>query len=443
MVVDLPRRWRIGLGAALLAAVALLLVFIVVGQGRVEPVAVTAAPLALPPAIAATTLRAAPIGQVLPAAAATAGEAGEVQMCGGHWLRTNADGSPVENQEIETPQFPRARQRLADTLRADHRDVAQAAAIWVAMLDANRRRTATANANADADADAACPGIFCAGGPKDGEGAALLDQLARLALATNDPAVYAVAFNTCGKRTGGACGLLSAEQWTRVDPGNAVPWMHVLEQARARRDVQGEAEVLHQISVAKRFDTREFAIPGLIAAIESVAPEGDSGTVAVFELTLETFGIAAAWGNPTYQLLTQACRADALRDANRRQTCEGIATTLSERSDSILPAMIGIGIGRRLDWPMERVARRRGEYEAFLSSTAEDTASIEQMFGCSGMRRVLRRFEREGEIGEVAYMRQWAKTSGKSLEEFERIGRASIARRDAAAASAPASQARG
>jgi hypothetical protein len=306
------------------------------------------------------------------------------------------------------------------------------------MLDANRRRTATANA----EADAACPGFFCAGGPKDGEGAALLDQLARLALATNDPVVYAVAFNTCGKRTGGACGLLSAEQWTRVDPGNAVPWMHVLEQARARRDVQGEAEALHQISVAKRFDTREFAIPGLIAAIESAAPEGDSGTVAVFELTLETFGIAAAWGNPTYQLLTQACRADALRDANRRQTCEGIATTLSERSDSILPAMIGIGIGSRLDWPMERVARRRGEYEAYVSSTAEDTASLEQMFGCSGMRRVLGRFKREGEIGEVAYMRQWAKTSGKSAEEFERIGRASIARRDAAAASAPASQAR-
>lgn len=439
MVVDLPRQWRIGLGAALVVAVALLLVFVVVGQQHVGPAVAAAAPLALPPAIAATTLSAAPIGRAQPTAPPAEAEAGEVQMCGGRWVRTNADGSPVESLETTSPQFPQARQRLADMLRADHRDAAQAAAIWVAMLDAQRRRTATANA----DAGAACTGFFCAtGGPEDGESAALLDQLARLALATNDPVVYAVAFNTCHKRTTGACGLLSAEQWTRADPGNAVPWMHVLEQARARRDVQGEAEALYQVSVAKRFDTREFAVPGLIAAIESTAPEGESGTVAVFELTVETFGIAAAWGSPAYQVLTQACRADALRDANRRQTCEGIATTLSERSDSILPAMIGIGIGRRLDWPMEQVARRRGEYEAYLSSTAEETTSVEQMLGCSGMRRVLGRFERQGEIGEVAYMRQLAKKSGKSAEEFERIGRASIARREAAAASAPASQAR-
>ncbi len=439
MVVDLPRRWRIGLGAALLVAVALLFVFVFVGQARVEPLAVTAPPLALPPTMVATTSNAAPTGRARPVAVGTTAEAGEVQMCGGHWLRTNPDGSPVENQEIKSPQFPKARQRLADMLRADHREVAQAAAIWVAMLDANHRQTATVNA----EAGAACSGPFCAAdGPVDAEGAALLDQLARLALATNDPVVYAVAFNTCRGRISGACGLLSAEQWTRVDPGNAAPWMHVLERARARRDVQGESEALYQISVAKRFDTREFAIPGLIAAIESAAPEGESGTVAVFELTVETFGIAAAWGMPTYQLLTQACRADAVRDANRRQTCEGIATTLSERSDSILPAMIGIGIGHKLDWPIERVARRRGEYEAYLSSTTQETSSIEQMFGCSGMRRALVRFERQGEIGEVAYMWQWAKTSGKSSEEFERIGRASIARREATAASAPASQAR-
>ncbi len=439
MVVDLPRQWRNGIGAALLTGVALLLVFIVAGQERVEPAVLDATRLALPTRIAATTLGAVPAVQ--PRAAPPVAEAGtsEVQICGGQWLRTNADGSPVENQQIKSPQFPQERQRLADMLRADHRDVAQAAAIWIAMLDADRRRTATAKA----DDGAACTGLSCATlGPEGGEGVALLDQLARLALATNDPVVYAVAFNTCRKRASGACALLSAEQWTRVDPGNAVPWMHVLEDARTRRDVQGEAEALYQVSVAKRFDTREFAIPGLIAAIESAAPEGESDTVAVFELALETFGMAAAWAMPAYQHLTQACRADALRDANRRQTCEGIATTLSERSDTVLPTMIGISIGRRLDWPMERVAGRRGEYEAYLSSTSDETTNIEQMFACGGMRTFLARFERQGEIGEAAYMRQWAKASGKSPEEFERIGRASIARREAAAASAAASQTR-
>lgn len=422
MVVDLPRQWRVGLGGALLAVLALLFMFIVVGRERLEPTALGAAPLALPIAAAVAAVGPAPTVRALPATAPASAETGEMQMCGGRWVRTDADGSPIESQEVKSPQFPQARQRLADILRADHRDVAQAAAIWVAMLDADRRRAATT------------------AGRGDNEVVVLRDRLARLALAAQDPAVYAIAFNTCHKHTSGACALLSAEQWTRIDPGNAVPWMHVLADARERRDLQAEAEALYQVSVAKRFETREFAIPGLIAAIESLAPGDEPGTVAAFELAHETFGMAATWGMPSYQHLTQACRADALRDANRRQTCEGIAATLSERSDTVLPAMIGISIGRRIDWPMERVARARGEYEAYASSTTQELGGVEQMLACSGMRRALARLERQGEIGEVAYMRQWAKASGKSPEEFERIGRAAIARREADAASAPRSR---
>ena len=421
MVVDLPRQWRLGLGAALLVVLVLLFVFIAAGRGRPEPGAASAARLALPGVLAATTLGTAPAAPALRAAPVTSAQPSEIQICGGQWLRTSADGSPIDNQEIRSPQFPRARQRLVDILRADQRDMAQAAAIWVGMLEADRRRAATAAS-------------------EDGEVVALRDRLARLALAAQDPAVYAIAFNTCRKHASGACALLSAEQWMRIDPGNAVPWMHVLADAHDRRDAQAEAEALYQVSVAKRFETREFAIPGLIAAIESLAPGDEPGTVSAFELAHETFGMAATWGMPSYQHLTQACRSDALRDANRRQTCEGIATTLSERSDTVLPAMIGLSIGRRIDWPMERVARARGEYEAYASSTTQEPGGAEQMLACSGMRRALARLERQGEIGEVAYLRQWAKASGKSPEEFERIGRAALARREADPASAPRSR---
>ena len=441
MLVDLPRQWRVVLGGALLVVVVLLFVFVMVGRERSGPAAVVAAPFVLPLPAALTSLDMAPVRQAPAVSAQASNETGDVQMCGGHWLRTNADGSPIEYPDLRSPQFPQARKRLADLLRADQREVAQAAAIWVAMIDADRRRAAAAKALAPAsdaaDAAAACAAPLCPiAGAQDSEVDALLDQLARLALSARDPAVYAIAFNTCHQRSTGACALLSAEQWTRVDPGNGMPWMHVLAEARERRAAQAEAEALYQVSVAKRFDTREFAIPGLIAAVGSVAPEDEAGTVAVFELAIETFGMAAAWTMPSYQHVTQACRADTLRDANRRQTCEGIATTLGERSDTVLPAMLGLSIGRRLDWPVERVARQRGVYEAYATSSTQETDTAEQALSCGAMRRTLARLERQGEIGEVAYMRQWAKSSGKPPEEFERIGRASIARREAEAASA-------
>src|SRR4029077_2084872 len=42
------------------------------------------------------------------------------------------------------------------------------------------------------------------------------DKLVKLASGSRDPQVYALAFLACGYGTGGACSLLSAEQWADI-----------------------------------------------------------------------------------------------------------------------------------------------------------------------------------------------------------------------------------
>src|ERR1700754_4756697 len=108
MVVDFPRQWRLVLGGALLVVVVLLFLFAMVGRERPGPTAVVAAPFVLPLPAALTSLDTAPARQARAVSAQASNETGEVQMCGGRWLRTNADGSPIESPELKSPQFPQA-----------------------------------------------------------------------------------------------------------------------------------------------------------------------------------------------------------------------------------------------------------------------------------------------------------------------------------------------
>lgn len=94
-----------------------------------------------------------------------------------------------------------------------------------------------------------------------------IEQIARLAAASRDPFVYAIALEACHGRhgpEGGSCNLLSTAQWVRLDPDNAVPWQALAAEARARDEPQAEDEALQLAALAARSDVHAGRLTRLV-----------------------------------------------------------------------------------------------------------------------------------------------------------------------------------
>lgn len=99
------------------------------------------------------------------------------------------------------------------------------------------------------------------------EVASRIEQIARLAAASQDPFVYAIALEACAGRRGpdgGSCNLLSNAQWVRLDPDNAVPWQALAAEARARDEPQAEDQALQIAALATRSDVHAGRLPRLV-----------------------------------------------------------------------------------------------------------------------------------------------------------------------------------
>ena len=158
-------------------------------------------------------------------------------------------------------------------------------------------------------------------------------------------------------------------------------------------------------------------------------------------------GVAAAQWLPLQRF--DACRGAELADTNRRQVCEAVATTLAERSDSMLFALNGARIGQAVGWDEARLIGVRALSLALADSGSAIPDQQDGMsYSCGGVRAILARASRLAEVGEPQVARDWIAASGKSLESFARVARDQAAARpareaqqasDASAASAASS----
>ena len=399
MVADLPRRWRWAIGAMCALALALLLAFVMIGRGGDSEA--TAAPR---PRVAASfgsaivaSERAVP--SVAPRPRGWRGP-DEVEVCGGVWARTRSDGSIDRNDLMQVAGISEARKRVWVALRGDPAELARAATLLLEVPDNGAAR----------------------------------DVLARLAVSSTDPRVYALAFHACGRTQGGqgACQLLSAGQWARLDPGNASPWLFMLSAAKARNDRAAQNEALHRIATAQRSDVGTFAIAGLVA---NAAASDEASMLGAWSMSIQAIGVAAAWPIP-YQDLLAACRGETLRDANRRQTCDAIADVLTDRSDTLIERQIGTALGRQVGWSAERIDRLRGESAAYAASFSASEAAGAR-YGCAEIQRDLDTVRRHAANGEVGTLRDWVAQSGKAPQDFVREERARQTVAQASQASRP------
>jgi hypothetical protein len=94
-----------------------------------------------------------------------------------------------------------------------------------------------------------------------------VEQMARLAVASQDPYVYAMAIEAChglGAAELGSCRLLSRAQWVRLDPDNAVPWQALAAEARERDEPQAADAALQLAARARHSDVHAGWLPHLV-----------------------------------------------------------------------------------------------------------------------------------------------------------------------------------
>lgn len=368
-----------------------------------------------------------------PAASMASPAAERVEVCGLDWVEANADGSVDESTLTEMAVLAASRQRLLAVVEASG-ELGRSAALLIRSIDLRRKGVALLLP--------ACPDPACEATAQQAleQSIELTQELASLAMTTTDPRVYALAVKTCGTSRPGSCALLNTAQWARLDADNAEPWLYVLEEAGQRKDRALMEEALHRLGTAVRFEARPSLIDALVA--ERAGP-ADIDQLAAFVIGVEVAGVNAAQSLPLIGFMN-VCNSASLKDANRRQECDAAASVLTERSDSLLIASLGAGIGRRLGWPAERIAAIKGLAAAASESLPFDP-SVVNPYACVNMKLLLLRVVHQAQVGEVQAARDWIAAKGWTIDEYVRLREAQRQRSETAAphvvaaGSAPAS----
>lgn len=332
----------------------------------------------------------------------------ETELCGIGRVKSGDDGQPRDLAPVRRA-AERLRERMLPLLLQSADDSSRAAGLLMQALGGD---TSAAD-GLDAGATRA------------------RDELATLASVKGSPQVYAWAMQACqAQRDEGACRLLSADQWARLEPANAVAWLHVAADAQVRRDSAAVAEALYRVAHAPKSDARRAALVGVVLA--KLPPETD--LLARTSLAIELSRLEARAELPLVAA-SQHCGVNEVRDANRAQVCTGVAELLSRRGSTLAEASLGVRIGERVGWPAERVAAASEERDA-LSLLGTSASSSSSPWSCSALTRTLAHLTETSRHGELAALRSALKRSNEGVSVLARRFRDTQTVRVASAASA-------
>lgn len=394
---------------------------------------VVAAPAAMPVPAAVEAASSAPERVV---ASADTAATDEIQVCGGSWLKLGADGQPSEESAIAVS--ARATEEAASAalaaMTASASPRSQAAAHYFRAGRAGMAKFLRSSC----DSDESCLRMASTW-QSDGEGQR--DALARLAQDSDDAQVYAWAYRACKAAPAadrGACQLVNASQWARLDPLNAEPWLELGAEAQSRKDAPAFEDAMFHVASAEHYEAGWGA---LSAALIDHLPGDDASLIGTLGLISEGIG-AEAMNGIALAPVSRYCGASELVDPNRRETCERIANLLVERSTTIIARAIGVGIGKRLGWPGERLDA--------LAQQRDAEAAVQQIHGaeaeanplaCATLRRRVDRWRDTVQVGEIEAVRRDVVASGKPAvqlaTEYRRSQVAEKARTAGQAASGP------
>jgi len=314
----------------------------------------------------------------------------------------------------------RARERLLDTLEAstDDRlrvlglvlkrdaDVA-AAALPMGLLGESCGRDAACVRRA---AESLAEASRLAAGPTT-------EAIARLASASRDALAYGLAVDACASNMAAvapSCRLISPEQWARLDPDSAVPWLHVAATAASRRDPAALADALHRAAHARGHRGHGAPVHDLL---EARLPADITASERVQALAMASAAVASASTLPDYSPALEFCSRAAVRDSNRAQSCAALATQLTDNAGTLLDLAVGIRLAEQIDWPGERLEDLRRRHDAYSRVQVEAMAEAEPR-NCAELAAAAEQGARLARLGEIGALREAVELSGKTIEQL-------------------------
>lgn len=212
------------------------------------------------------------------------------------------------------------------------------------------------------------------------------EGLARLAVTSRDPSIYASALAACRLAAPApeinACSSLRAEQWAQLDPENAYAWFEVARVSAQRKDTRAVDEAMQR---AVRGRTLQFPLPPFADLLAGQSPPVDAVDALTVARVLDVY---VRWLTPVAEptVLQNYCTRETMADAARKGLCGELATVLTERDGSLLGMLIGINIGGSAGWSAERVATLRSRLRAMSDALARDQPGRD-LLTCDGAAR--------------------------------------------------------
>lgn len=262
---------------------------------------------------------------------------------------------------------------------------------------------------------------------------ARIDQLARMAVGSRDPIVYAIALQGCkawSDSDGSACQLLSRAQQVRLDPDNAQSWLELAAEANLRNDAEAEADAMRRAAQAQHSHAHDGLLPTLVDKALGPAVPALQRTLAL------SIGrdVQTVWSLGHSSQAYTYCVTAAAIDGPRQASCAALADTLARRSTSVEDRAAGLAIGRRLGWPAARLQALQQEQDAFSEAGGFQNPGID--LSCDSVERMQAWQRQLGTRGEVQALHDRLAHSGRSIEQWSARYRKNYALATAAAEAA-------
>jgi hypothetical protein len=241
-------------------------------------------------------------------------------------------------------------------------------------------------------------------------------ELARVAVSSRDPAVYALAFYRCNKAgattpADASCSLISAANWAQLEPDNAIAWLYVASAARG--DERARDEAIFRASRAQASRLHWNAIGALNESrVMKQQPMETRGL-----LQSNAIGIYSAFAVPDFRPMLSYCSPARAGDATRRQVCGDLAAVLADHGTTLLELSIGTRLGVRMGWPADRVAALRNRTDAIQAQLSSEVLRNDPA-SCRSLAALERRSADLFAYGEVGGAERRIRASGRNVEQL-------------------------